>query len=170
MDLDTFPGDVEVANTLPSNLNALKEEDKEYQLIMDLAHLAIDEYNKESILYKYKFLKIEKLNLRLTGYMEYFMTVKVKNLTLATVYETFQIHTGAHPADFAKRIFSCLPKGGGIAIAIAKPRGGFSRYRSVQIHIKRNLHQLRILNDFITPSVPIYVTHFGLRDSNKCIF
>uniref|UniRef100_M0ZJW9 Cystatin domain-containing protein n=1 Tax=Solanum tuberosum TaxID=4113 RepID=M0ZJW9_SOLTU len=118
MDLDTFPGDAEVANTLPSNLNALKEEDKEYQLITDLAHLAIDECNKESILYKYKFLKIEKLNLRLTGYMEYFMTVKVKNLTLATVYETFQIHAGAHPADFAKRIFSCLPKGGALPLPL----------------------------------------------------
>ncbi|KAG5596556.1 hypothetical protein H5410_037788 [Solanum commersonii] len=114
MDLDTFPGDAEVANTFPFNLNAFKEEDKEYQLIMDLAELAIEEYNKESTLYKYKLLKIEKLNGRLTGYMEYFMTVKVQNLALGTVYETFQVHAGAHPADFSKRVFSCLPKGGAL--------------------------------------------------------
>ncbi|KAG5575590.1 hypothetical protein H5410_055724 [Solanum commersonii] len=38
--------------------------------------------------------------------------VMLRNLTLATVYETFQIH----PADFAKRIFSCLPKGGALPL------------------------------------------------------
>ncbi|KAH0776157.1 hypothetical protein KY290_007568 [Solanum tuberosum] len=95
MDLDTFPGDAEVAATLPFNLNALKEEDKEYQLIMDLAHLAIGEYNKEATLYK--------------------------NLTLATVYETFQIHAGAHPTDFAKRVFSCLPKGRALPLPLPLP-------------------------------------------------
>ncbi|KAH0711921.1 hypothetical protein KY289_007880 [Solanum tuberosum] len=58
MDLDTFPGDAEVANTLPSNLNALKEEDKSIS---------------------------------------------------------------AHPADFAKRIFSCLPKGGALPLPLPLP-------------------------------------------------
>lgn len=44
--------------------------------------------------------------------MEYFMTVKVMNLTLGGVYETFQIHAGGHMGDHSKTVFSCLPKGG----------------------------------------------------------
>ncbi|PHT32972.1 hypothetical protein CQW23_29309 [Capsicum baccatum] len=44
--------------------------------------------------HKYELLKIEKGNLRETAYAEYFMTVKVRNLTLGTVVETFHIHAG----------------------------------------------------------------------------
>lgn len=52
------------------------------------------------------------MNYRLTGFEEYFMTVKVLNLTLGSSIETFQIHAGRLIAVGTKKVFSCLPKGG----------------------------------------------------------
>ncbi|XP_019259034.1 PREDICTED: uncharacterized protein LOC109237216 isoform X2 [Nicotiana attenuata] len=73
---------------------------KDFGVMMELANLAIQEYNeKECNVFKYKLLKIEKATYMLAAWEQYFMTVKVLNLTLATPIETFQIYG-------AKRIFS----------------------------------------------------------------
>ncbi|XP_060174553.1 uncharacterized protein LOC132605413 isoform X2 [Lycium barbarum] len=79
---------------------------------MELANRAIQEYNeKECNVFKYKVLKIQKVNLMVTSYYEYWMTVKVLNLTLGTPIETFQIHAGKHCRnDDAKVIYCCQPK------------------------------------------------------------
>ncbi|PHT67010.1 hypothetical protein T459_31435 [Capsicum annuum] len=93
MDLDTFPGEGG-GDAWTLDLKALGSTDNDLIQINDLAELAIKEYNEESNFHKYELLKIEKVNLRETAYAEYFMTVKVRNLTLGTVVETFHIHAG----------------------------------------------------------------------------
>ncbi|PHT67016.1 hypothetical protein T459_31441 [Capsicum annuum] len=93
MDLDTFPGEAG-GDAWPLDLKALGSTDNDLIQINDLAELSIKEYNEESNFYKYELLKIEKGNLRETAYVEYFITVKVRNLTLGTVVETFHIHAG----------------------------------------------------------------------------
>ncbi|XP_016549919.2 uncharacterized protein LOC107849906 isoform X2 [Capsicum annuum] len=81
MDLDTFPGEGG-GDAWTLDLKALGSTDNDVIQINDLAELAIKEYNEESNFHKYELLKIEKVNLRETAYAEYFMTVKVRNLTL----------------------------------------------------------------------------------------
>ncbi|KAG5571013.1 hypothetical protein H5410_060779 [Solanum commersonii] len=64
-------------------------------------------------LFKYKSMKVEKVNTRLTGYAEFFITVKFLNVTIATVVETFQIYAGQSMCRrHFKRVFSCVPKSG----------------------------------------------------------
>lgn len=79
---------------------------------MELANSAILEYNeKESNVFKYKILKIEKVNYSAATYYQYWMTVKVLNLTLVTPIETFQIHAGMSTVDANdKLIYCCRPK------------------------------------------------------------
>lgn len=55
-------------------------------------------------------MKIEKVNTQLTGYHEYFMTVKLLNLTPATPIETFQIHAAKRVFNNDKFILGCRPK------------------------------------------------------------
>ncbi|XP_060173385.1 uncharacterized protein LOC132604076 isoform X2 [Lycium barbarum] len=120
MDMDTYPGMSDLIVVWPLNWpNTTKEY---YSEVNDLAIFAIQEYNKEpSHFFKYELLKIEKVNARLSGYLEFFITVKVRNLTLGTVVETFQIHTGRDLfvrfqvlagtlAQRSEDIYSCLPK------------------------------------------------------------
>lgn len=85
----------------------------EAELLMELAKRAILEYNeKECNVFKYKVLKIEKVNYTVTAYYQYWMTVKVLNLTLSTPIETFQVH--AHKSilidDDEEVIYCCRPK------------------------------------------------------------
>ncbi|KAM3289217.1 hypothetical protein P3S67_017504 [Capsicum chacoense] len=112
MDLDTFPGPADTCAAWPLDLTAPCNK-PELVHCKELADLAIKEYNDESNFHKYELLKIEKVNLRETASSEYFMTVKVKNLTLGTVIETFQIHAD-HRGTFYKGVVSCLPKGGAL--------------------------------------------------------
>ncbi|KAF3629891.1 Leghemoglobin reductase [Capsicum annuum] len=110
MDLDTYPGPTDTCDIWPLDLTSPRGEN--YVIASkDLADLAIKKYNDESNFYKYELLKIEKANQRQTGYTEFFMTVKVRNVTLATVVETFQIHA-AYQGTLSKEVLSCLPKGG----------------------------------------------------------
>nr|XP_016467596.1 PREDICTED: uncharacterized protein LOC107790204 isoform X2 [Nicotiana tabacum] len=88
-----------------------KSHTKYGEIMMELTNLAIQQYNeKECNVFKYKLLSIEKVNYRLTGFEEYFLTVKVLNLTLGSSIETFQIHAGRLIAVGTKKVFSCLPK------------------------------------------------------------
>ncbi|XP_060185892.1 uncharacterized protein LOC132615324 [Lycium barbarum] len=82
------------------------------ELLMELDNRAIQEYNeKECNVTKYKVLKIEKVNHSVTSYYQYWMTVKVLNLTLGTSTETFQIHAGKSILnDDDKVIYCCRPK------------------------------------------------------------
>ena len=81
--------------------------------MMELANRAIQEYNeKECNVFKYKALKIEKVNRSVvTMYFEYWMTVKVLNLTLGTPIETFQIHAAKDRRNADDTIiYCCRPK------------------------------------------------------------
>ncbi|XP_060171346.1 uncharacterized protein LOC132602534 isoform X3 [Lycium barbarum] len=122
MDMDTYPGVSDMIEVWPLNWpNTTEGYDNE---VNDLAIFAIQEHNKEPFhIFKYELLKIEKVNARLSGYLEFFVTVKVKNLTLGTVIETFQIHTGrplhvrylvltGKMAQRFEDVYSFLPKGG----------------------------------------------------------
>ncbi|XP_059286739.1 uncharacterized protein LOC132040144 isoform X3 [Lycium ferocissimum] len=122
MDMDTYPGVSDMIEVWPLNWpNTTKGYDNE---VNDLAIFAIQEHNKEPFhIFKYELLKIEKVNARLSGYLEFFITVKVRNLTLGTVIETFQIHTGrpllvrylvltGKMAQRSEDVYSFLPKGG----------------------------------------------------------
>ncbi|MCD7453355.1 hypothetical protein HAX54_020653 [Datura stramonium] len=82
------------------------------ELLRELADSAIMEYNnKECNVFKYKVLKIEKVNFSASTYYQYWMTVKVSNLTLVTPIETFQIHVGINSLDDDdKIIYCCRPK------------------------------------------------------------
>ncbi|KAH0747274.1 hypothetical protein KY285_008931 [Solanum tuberosum] len=61
------------------------------ELLMELANHSIKDYNeKECNVFKYKVMKIEKVNC-CEATCTYWMTVKVSNLTLGSI-ETFQIH------------------------------------------------------------------------------
>ncbi|KAL3375417.1 hypothetical protein AABB24_006748 [Solanum stoloniferum] len=67
---------------------------------------------RQTHVFKYKVLKIEKVNFTVTDYFDYWMTVKVRNLTLVTPIETFQIHAGKRCRDGGgKAIYCCQPKG-----------------------------------------------------------
>ncbi|OIT40474.1 PREDICTED: uncharacterized protein LOC109236761 [Nicotiana attenuata] len=88
-------------------------EEVEGDKLVKMANHAILEYNdKESSVFKYEFLKIEKVTFLgdAERQTQYLMTVKVRNLTLRTI-ETFQI-TGAikycYPPEFI--ISLCRPK------------------------------------------------------------
>nr|XP_009628554.1 uncharacterized protein LOC104118878 isoform X1 [Nicotiana tomentosiformis] len=110
-DLDIYPGSSMLADVVPLD----KSHTKYGEIMMELANLAIQQYNeKECNVFKYKLLSIEKVNYRLTGFEEYFMTVKVLNLTLGSSIETFQIHAGRLIAVGTKKVFSCLPKERGL--------------------------------------------------------
>ncbi|KAF3624646.1 hypothetical protein FXO37_31265 [Capsicum annuum] len=120
MDVDTYPGPSMEAETGPLDLSIPKEElegfwRKQYELRIELAEFAINQYNEESNFFKYELVKIEKANFRLSGYSEFFMTVKVRNVTVGTVVETFHIHVGSQHGDLHKEVFSCLPKGGALS-------------------------------------------------------
>ncbi|KAM3306298.1 hypothetical protein P3S67_013168 [Capsicum chacoense] len=81
------------------------------EIMMELASHAIKEYNeKECNVFKYKVLKIEKVNYTVGMYNTYWMTVKVLNLTLGTPIETFQIHAATSCIYNDKVIFCCRPK------------------------------------------------------------
>ncbi|XP_060185707.1 uncharacterized protein LOC132615145 [Lycium barbarum] len=83
----------------------------EAELLMKLANRAIQEYNeKECNVYKYKVLKIEKVNHRLSMYYTYWMTVNVLNLTLGTSIETFQIHAAMSYVNDDEVIYCCRPR------------------------------------------------------------
>ncbi|KAH0690917.1 hypothetical protein KY289_018275 [Solanum tuberosum] len=106
-DIDVHPGSPLGAGVLVYNFN------EDTELMMELANSAIQEYNeRECNVFKYKVLKIEKVNFTVTDYFDYFMTVKVRNLTLVTPIETFQIHAGKRCRDGGgKAIYCCQPKG-----------------------------------------------------------
>ncbi|WMV22267.1 hypothetical protein MTR67_015652 [Solanum verrucosum] len=105
-DIDVHPGSSLGAGVLVYNFN------EDAELMMELANRAIQEYNeRECNVFKYKVLKIEKVNSTVTDYFDYFMTVKVRNLTLVTPIETFQIHAGKRCRDDGgKAIYCCQPK------------------------------------------------------------
>ncbi|KAH0709524.1 hypothetical protein KY284_010951 [Solanum tuberosum] len=115
MDLDTFPGCSMLVDAYPINMSDPTTEE-EAMIIYELVDLALDIYNHdESNLFKYKFINVEKVNTRLTGYAEFFITVKFLNVTLATVVETFQIYAGQSMCrHHFKRVFSCVPKSGAL--------------------------------------------------------
>ncbi|MCD9642805.1 hypothetical protein HAX54_029824 [Datura stramonium] len=105
-DIDVHPGPSFGSAISPYDFN------QDAELMMELANLAIQQYNeKECNVFKYKVLKIEKVNFTVTSYFEYWMTVKVLNLTLGTPIDTFQIHAGKSCLDVnAKVIYCCRPK------------------------------------------------------------
>ncbi|KAK4712456.1 hypothetical protein R3W88_006969 [Solanum pinnatisectum] len=89
------------------------KEDVDFGIIIKLANHAILEHNeKEHNVFKNKVLKIEKANVMIEGYEQYFMTVKVLNLsTLGTCIETFYINVARRIPDHFEEILSCNPKG-----------------------------------------------------------
>ncbi|KAK6773945.1 hypothetical protein RDI58_029184 [Solanum bulbocastanum] len=61
--------------------------------------------------FKYKLIRIEKANCRLTAYVEFFITMKLLNVIVGTVVETFQIYAGRSMCRrHFKRVFYCVPK------------------------------------------------------------
>ncbi|KAK4727055.1 hypothetical protein R3W88_031972 [Solanum pinnatisectum] len=115
VDLDTFPGCSMLVDAYLIRMSDTTTEE-EAMMIYELVDLALEIYNHdESNLFKYKFIKVEKVNTRLTGYAEFFITVKFLNVTLATVVETFQIYAGQSMCRrHFKRVFSCVPKAGAL--------------------------------------------------------
>ncbi|XP_006356435.1 uncharacterized protein [Solanum tuberosum] len=88
------------------------KDDADFGIMMKLANRAIQEYNeKELNVFKYKVLKIEKANCMIGGYEQYFMTVKVLNLTIGTSIETFYINVARRIPDLFEEVLSCNPKG-----------------------------------------------------------
>ncbi|KAG5604549.1 hypothetical protein H5410_026041 [Solanum commersonii] len=106
-DFDDFPGgEVQIEPIL--NV----KDDVDFGIMMKLANRAIQEYNeKEHNVFKYKVLKIEKANCMIGGYEQYFMTVKVLNLTIGTSIETFYINVARRIPDRFEEVLSCNPKG-----------------------------------------------------------
>ncbi|KAH0754175.1 hypothetical protein KY290_024445 [Solanum tuberosum] len=106
-DFDDFPG-VEVQ--IEPILNV--KDNVDFGIMMKLANRAIQEYNeKEHNVFKYKVLEIEKANYMVGGYEQYFMTVKVLNLTIGTSIETFYINVARRIPDRFEEVLSCNPKG-----------------------------------------------------------
>ncbi|KAG5604555.1 hypothetical protein H5410_026047 [Solanum commersonii] len=106
-DFDDFPG-VEVQ--IEPILNV--KDNVDFGIMMKLANRAIQEYNeKEHNVFKYKVLEIEKANYMVGGYEQYFMTVKVLNLTIGTSIETFHINVARRIPDRFEEVLSCNPKG-----------------------------------------------------------
>ncbi|XP_009795064.1 uncharacterized protein LOC107801028 [Nicotiana tabacum] len=94
-DIDIYPGEAKAATYIPY----LDLEEKT-DMLMELANHAIQEYNnKETSVYKYEVLCIEKVNFIWAECREFFLTVKVNNLTLRTPLETFQIHAYKGPHE-----------------------------------------------------------------------
>ncbi|KAF3627233.1 putative ubiquitin carboxyl-terminal hydrolase 18-like [Capsicum annuum] len=64
------------------------------EILMELANRAIQEDNEKgsNVCFKYKVLKIEKVNCSVGMYYTHWMIVIVTNLTLVTPIETFLIH------------------------------------------------------------------------------
>ncbi|XP_009586931.1 uncharacterized protein [Nicotiana tomentosiformis] len=92
-DIDIYPGKAKAAMFIP-----YLDFEKETDLLMELANHAIQDYNcKETNVYKYEVLYVEKVNFILAECREFFMTVKVKNVTLRSPKETFQIHAYKGP-------------------------------------------------------------------------
>ncbi|XP_055816524.1 uncharacterized protein LOC129886035 [Solanum dulcamara] len=80
------------------------------ELLMEMANLAILKYNeRECNVFKYKVLKIEKVNYLVTACFHYWMTVKALTLTLGSPIETFQIHGRMSSLD-DKFIYCCRLK------------------------------------------------------------
>ncbi|KAM3327801.1 putative protein isoform X1 [Capsicum galapagoense] len=92
-DIDKYPGDAKAAACIP-----YLDFEKEVDMLMELANHAIEQdyNNRETSVYKYKVLYIEKVFF-LSEYREFFMTVKVRNETLEGAVETFQIHAYKGP-------------------------------------------------------------------------
>ncbi|XP_016480975.1 uncharacterized protein LOC107802048 [Nicotiana tabacum] len=113
-----FSGAPTFGGSLPGPLPSQDFSDNA-KLLMELANRAIEEYNeKECNAFKYKVLKIEKVNYSLSGTFDmYWMTVKVLNLTHgSSPVETFQIHAGSRCINhFDKKIYCCRPKEEAIA-------------------------------------------------------
>ncbi|XP_060174752.1 uncharacterized protein LOC132605615 [Lycium barbarum] len=111
LELQCFDVDVHPGPAFGAGIS-LYDFNKHAELFMELSNGAIQEYNeKEWNVFKFKVLKIEKVNCTVTDYFEYWMTVKVLNLTLGTPIETFQIHAGKSCLnDDAKVIYCCQPK------------------------------------------------------------
>ncbi|KAL3356401.1 hypothetical protein AABB24_017205 [Solanum stoloniferum] len=94
-DIDIYPGDAKAAMYIP-----YLDFEKETDLLMELANHAIQDYNNnETNVYKYKVNYVETVNFILAECCEFFMTVKVSNLTLRTPIETFQIHAYKGPHE-----------------------------------------------------------------------
>ncbi|KAF3629895.1 putative BTB/POZ domain-containing protein NPY2-like [Capsicum annuum] len=86
-DISIYPGPAEAAVCIP-----YLDFEKELDLLRVLAEHAIQEYNlKEENVYKYKFMFIETVNFIVAGHREFFMNVRVNNLTLRTPVEMFRI-------------------------------------------------------------------------------
>lgn len=75
--------------------------------ILTLSH----SYYPSLQVFKYKVLEIEKANYMVGGYEQYFMTVKVLNLTIGTSIETFHINVARRIPDRFEEVLSCNPKG-----------------------------------------------------------
>ncbi|XP_019258522.1 PREDICTED: uncharacterized protein LOC109236760 [Nicotiana attenuata] len=102
-DIDVYPGNAKAAFYVP-----YLDFEREVDMLMELATYAIEEFNKTSV-YKYKVIKIETVNFMLSRYREFFMTVKVENLTLRTPWATFRIR--ARKGFHGEKIVSfCRPK------------------------------------------------------------
>ncbi|KAM3337487.1 hypothetical protein P3S68_031812 [Capsicum galapagoense] len=87
-DISIYPGHAKAAVYIP-----YLDFENELDLLKDLAEHAIQEYNlKEENVYKYKFRYIETVNLVEAEHREFFMNVKVDNITLRTPWESFRIH------------------------------------------------------------------------------
>ncbi|MCD7453359.1 hypothetical protein HAX54_020657 [Datura stramonium] len=95
-DIDKYPGDAKAAVYIP-----YLDFEKEADMLMELANHAIDQdyNNRETSVYKYKVSYIENVNFFLAECREFFMTVKVINLTLSSAIETFQIHAYKGPHE-----------------------------------------------------------------------
>ncbi|XP_033511303.1 uncharacterized protein [Nicotiana tomentosiformis] len=105
-DIDVHPGLSPAARVTP-----YLDFSYQFESLMELASHAISEYNeKECNVYKYKVLKIEKVNTLQTAYYCYYMTVEVLYLTLATPIETFQIDVAKHVFNHNIVILCCRPK------------------------------------------------------------
>ncbi|OIT37536.1 hypothetical protein A4A49_10478 [Nicotiana attenuata] len=93
-DIDIYPGDAKAATYIP-----YLDFEKEIGMLMELANHAIEDYNnRETTVYKYKVLCIEKVNYLRAKCREFFITVEAENLTLRRLaIEAFQIHAYKGP-------------------------------------------------------------------------
>ncbi|CAN4126769.1 unnamed protein product [Withania somnifera] len=97
-DIDKYPGDAKAAVYVP-----YLDFEKEVDMLMDLANHAIEQdfNNRETSVYKYKVLYIEKVNVFMSECREFLMTVKVKNLTRRKLLKLFK---SRHIEDHMEKI------------------------------------------------------------------
>ncbi|XP_006342550.1 uncharacterized protein [Solanum tuberosum] len=94
-DIDIYPGKSQAAMYIP-----YLDFENENDLLMDLANQAIQDYNDNKIDgFEYKAEYVEKVNFIMAECREFFITVKVRNLTLRTPLVTFQIHAYKGPNE-----------------------------------------------------------------------